>query len=58
MAYEGETIRITATVLDYDNQPILPAQVIVAVINLYDGVGNYVLQNVLLPLKAGPKARS
>jgi hypothetical protein len=45
MAYAGETLRITATVADYDNKPILPGQVTSAQCNLYDSTGNYVFQN-------------
>jgi hypothetical protein len=45
MAYEGETIRITAQVEDYNGEPILPSAVTTAVVNLYDGSGNYVFQD-------------
>jgi hypothetical protein len=48
MAYEGETVRITATVDDYDSNPVLPADVTSAVINLYDGAGNYVFLGEVL----------
>ena len=48
MAYEGETIRITAQVFDYDGDPIVPAEVTESIINLYDGAGNYVFQNETL----------
>jgi hypothetical protein len=42
MAYEGETIRIIARALDFDGNPIVPVDVTSVVINLYDGLGNYV----------------
>jgi hypothetical protein len=45
MAYAGETVRITAQPFDFDGDPIVPAEVTSAVINLYDGLGNYVFTN-------------
>jgi hypothetical protein len=48
MAYEGETIRITAKVFDYDGDAIVPVEVTSAVINLYDGAGNYVFMDEVL----------
>jgi hypothetical protein len=56
MAYEGETIRITAQVFDYDGDAIVPAEVTSAVINLYDGTGNYVFENQVLTYQdVGPE---
>jgi hypothetical protein len=45
MAYAGETVRIIASPFDYDGNPIVPTDVTSAVVNLYDGTGNYVFQS-------------
>lgn len=45
MAYEGETIRIVATVTDFDGNVLTDTDVTSAQVNLYDGSGNYVFQN-------------
>jgi hypothetical protein len=56
MAYEGETVRITATVTDFDGDPIVPAEVTSAVVNLYDGSGNYVFTDTPLTYQdVGPE---
>lgn len=56
VAYAGETIRITATVSDFDGDPLVPDEVTSAVINLYDGLGNYVFEgNTLTYEPVGPE---
>lgn len=48
MPYDGETTRIKITVDDFDDQPVTNVQVISAIVNLYDSVGNFVFTNVAL----------
>ena len=46
--YDGETIRIKATVTDFDGNPVTPTEISSAVVSLYDDLNNYVFQNVAL----------
>lgn len=44
--YDGETVRIKATLIDFNDQPVGPTQVTSAKVSLYDSSFNYAFQNV------------
>lgn len=45
MLFDGNTARIKSTATDFDDQPLTNLNVISAIVNLYDNLGNYVFTN-------------